>query len=911
MMPTPARWSLRRQLTIFVVVSVLLHLLIIGVSHLPDYLNARRAARPLAAARLVARQQAEERARAAQAARAQATKAAVAATKQEVAAQLASEFKALVGDQLKPDVAADVWQDLMAQLSSQLDRYGETLADEGVSDADARAELAQLQGQMLDDLLIRLRSMSARELAKTFIAKIQTEVAPQVADYYRKQIEQRIGNALRDEGSKIVRADADPAGARLAIKHARDEVIRQDLDRAFREEYARTALPGLSDKLTGAFKQTLEVAGAHDDAVVAEVDKQVRDALGEKLHVKVAAGQAGTDALTQAEHLNELKDDADGEDEQSGRHAHGPHGKLHHGHGAGSHSTTEPSEDPNGTETAIAGVHGSGHGKSDHEQAVAARIEGFAHGLTEDAMVGIGNDTGVDNAAVGLAGGQKPAQPHGDGADADGAAALAARLQQLAINVKGGRTDLANVSGNAGHAGGIGIARLRQAAYERMHGHAFRDRTYMNLTEYNALTAGLADRDPAAARGQAATRESASGAALADALLADTKSASHPARLLVPSATKSPADVAVEQHQPFKPAFKTIAFAAIPFRSKPVTIDGDLSEWNDVPALPLHPATSGGKRDDLKKFPQSVKAVWDNTGFYVAYDVKDADNTITKADPGNFWEGDAVEVWFDALNTKEKRRTESTYQFWAWVAGSARDPAKVGGESISYGVRDEFIPYRSDLIQTASKKTPDGWSIEFHVPVERFSRTGHIDLTPGRILGMNFSICTGTPLYYYWAGTADVETARHPNTWGDVILAGSAGKVECIDKLASELKDGTAAAISLNFLQIGEPLRIRVSDADMNLSDQVKDKLAVTVSTPRGQRHVVVLEETSPTSGVFEGAIRTTLDTGEPKLDVLSLFEGESIAILYTDACGPGGERDIPVKLTLPTAAAIGGIAGR
>lgn len=1057
---------LRKQLAIFVVISILLHLLVVGVSHLPDYLHARREAARIAAVRLAAQQHALEQKKALEAARAAVTKAALAQTKQQVEAQLADQFKALVGNQLKPDVTDELWQDMLGELSGRLDQYSEALSDEKISDADMRDQLAQLQGQMLDDLLERLRKMSAQELANRFVSKIQNDVAPQVADYYRKQIEARIGNALRDEGSKIVRDEAgavaaqrqdigkvlenaessarsaqadliavhgrqqsnlnnagsspdeaksrqladtaraeqkmiDNAGtalesvrravreaasrndalsaearqsiaeatvhgagtpeqhageaskaagagdakatekstaaaaeaagafadalhaargavardnadpgdaARLAIKHARDDVIRDDLDRAFREEYARQALPRLSDKLTGIFKQTLEESGNHNEAVVAQVDKEVRDALGEKLHVKVAAGEAGTHPLTAAEHLNELKDEDSEEEEPVGEHhAHGPYSHHGHHHG-GPHGDEEGSSDEGeGGGSGVAGEHGA---TTDRERAVASRLEGFAHGLTQGAMAGIGADGAADVAAVASAGGNQPHHDgHGEGEEgAGGAAALAARLGHLAGNVRSGRTDLAGATG-VGSSGGVGLVRLRQSAYDSHHGYSLRDHNHINLAEYAALTAGLHDRDPAAVRGQATTRPAAPGEALAIAVPKPDE-VLHPARLLIPSASRTVTDSAAPIAAPFKPAFKTIAFAAIPFRSKPITIDGDLSEWVDVPALPMHPAVQGAKRDDLRKFPQAVRALWDNTGFYAAYDVKDADGVVTKATAGNFWEADAVEIWFDTLNTKDKHRIESTYQFWAWVVGSAKDANQIGGETINYGSHDDFVPCHGDFIQTASKKTTDGWSIEVHIPVERFNRAGRIDLSPGRILGMNFSICTGTPLYYYWAGTADVETSRHPDTWGDVLLAGSAGKVECIDKLASEMKAGESATIA-RYIHVGDLLRLRVSDGDMNLSDKVKDKLAITVSTSRGQRQMVVLEETTESSGVFEGAIRTLLDTGESKPDVLSLFEGESIETTYIDQCRPDGARDVPVKLTVPTAAAIGGIAGK
>ena len=175
---------------------------------------------------------------------------------------------------------------------------------------------------------------------------------------------------------------------------------------------------------------------------------------------------------------------------------------------------------------------------------------------------------------------------------------------------------------------------------------------------------------------------------------------------------------------------------------------------------------------------------------------------------------------------------------------------------------------------------------------------------------MNFSICTGTSLYYYWAGTADVETSRRPDTWGDVLLAGSAGKLECIDRLASELKQGEASK-TLNCVHPGDPMRLRVTDADMNLSDSVKDRVAVQVAAAQGSKQWVVLEESTESSGVFEGSVQTALDTGEPKPGTLSLFEGEAVEITYTDQCRPDGSRDVPVKLKIPTASAVNAIAGK
>ena len=123
----------------------------------------------------------------------------------------------------------------------------------------------------------------------------------------------------------------------------------------------------------------------------------------------------------------------------------------------------------------------------------------------------------------------------------------------------------------------------------------------------------------------------------------------------------------------------------------------------------------------------------------------------------------------------------------------------------------------------------------------------------------------------------------------------------------------------MNAIRIGEPLRMRVTDADMNLSDAARDRVAVTVSTRRGGRRSIVLEETGDATGVFEGALPTTLDTGDAPAGPatgtpsgpLPLLDGDAVEITYTDQCRPDGARDVPVKLTLPTAAAVTRVGGQ
>lgn len=72
-----------------------------------------------------------------------------------------------------------------------------------------------------------------------------------------------------------------------------------------------------------------------------------------------------------------------------------------------------------------------------------------------------------------------------------------------------------------------------------------------------------------------------------------------------------------------------------------------------------------------------------------------------------------------------------------------------------------------------------------------------------------------------------------------------------------------------------------------------------------GDREVVVLEETGDKTGIFEGSIATTLDIGDPIPGVLSLFDSEKFDVLYLDQARGNGSKDVEVRLTLPTAAAV------
>ncbi|MCZ7645778.1 MAG: hypothetical protein M5U26_10920 [Planctomycetota bacterium] len=714
----------------------------------------------------------------------------------------------------------------LAEAGAKAAAFGEKLQAQVKAAAEGEAQSAKQE------------TAEARDAAKAGEAKKAEREAGEAAAAAEK-LAQAAGKAK--EAAKS--AEFDPAAlARAALKEARDGEIKDLLKENFEKEFSEHTLPRLSKKLTDTFKSTLEMAGVEDQELADKVGAEVRKLLNDKVPAGAHAEEAGTGALSEAEHLDAAK----GEDLKN--------------------------------ET---------RGKEVSSKAVAS-----AKSLAESKMDGMAKDGGKDAEFAKLA--------QGEGQESE----LMERVSRLAGNVNAGRMGFLEGSGAAG------IAKLRQRALERSQSlHRVTLSQYQfDAAKHKALTEGIHERDQAEAQGQAWEREGASG----ETSLGETDTEiARTASVLMPPEPDKPVEPDVEAKDPYKPEFKTIRFAAVPFVAEPVKLDGDLAEWKDIPGVPMYKNWDGKQQGQLKVVePQYVKVAWDNTGFYFAYDVKDADGKIRKVHPANFWEGDAVEIWFDALNTKDRRRGSNwAQQFWVWPFGMEGDETKTGGEAVKDDPKKEWhwVAYDQSQIQRAAKPNPEGWTMEVRIPRERIKR---MEFQPGKIIGFNLSICTGTTLYYYWGGTSDVRTSERPDTWGDVLLSGSNGKLDLPAKLSNEEgapKPGTEEK-PLRALVIGDPLRVRVTDLDMNLDDAKRDKVSVTVKTPHGDTEVAILEETGEKTGIFEGGLRTALELGEPVPGTLSLYEGEEVEVIYDDQARADGTRNVRLTRKLTTAAGIVGL---
>ncbi|MCE9533329.1 MAG: hypothetical protein K8T89_19715, partial [Planctomycetes bacterium] len=329
---------------------------------------------------------------------------------------------------------------------------------------------------------------------------------------------------------------------------------------------------------------------------------------------------------------------------------------------------------------------------------------------------------------------------------------------------------------------------------------------------------------------------------------------------------------------------KSRRFAAIPLREPDaITIDGKLDDWKGVPVIELESFQKTKTKIPNHAERERAWAAYTREGLLIAVDVIDTSGKLEKNIPlGNFALNDAVEVLIDSLNTKLPKRGEPHVQhFFAFPFGHTTDEKSGGHESIiPEKGPSKTVAHPPQLFKRAAQKTERGWSMEMLIPNELLHGGG---ITPGRTIGFNLQLDTGTDMYWYFAAEKKLFMNQRPDTWGDLLPLGADATIELLDT------DGNA----INSIVAGRPFRLRIKDPDAKLGSQGPANLAVTLRTASGRRELISLEEMDVGTGIFEASIRTRLTTGDSSLGILELFEGDELAIEYVDRLRAFGERDV------------------
>jgi hypothetical protein len=152
----------------------------------------------------------------------------------------------------------------------------------------------------------------------------------------------------------------------------------------------------------------------------------------------------------------------------------------------------------------------------------------------------------------------------------------------------------------------------------------------------------------------------------------------------------------------------------------PVTLDGDLTEWQNVPSLSLITPDDvvTGSSSSNNDASLIFKALWDSDNIYIAADV--TDDVITSDDPTQGWRDDSVEVYFDGNHDSTGPTQPDDFRPRLFPDGTWEDDLTAG---------------KSATLAAQSK--PGGYILEAIIP---YSSLGNIIPAADKILGFDLQM---------------------------------------------------------------------------------------------------------------------------------------------------------------------------
>ena len=352
------------------------------------------------------------------------------------------------------------------------------------------------------------------------------------------------------------------------------------------------------------------------------------------------------------------------------------------------------------------------------------------------------------------------------------------------------------------------------------------------------------------------------------------------------------AETTIKDRKVPEPDFKSIAFGAAAYAIDPITIDGDLTDWGEL----KHPQQHKYELKGTEIAGPKVYMRWSPKGLYFCYTVKD-DSGINNHGP-NMWQTDGMELFIDVRNWRKDDMLNSptAQQIFFMPFGYQGNQAISFGES-GRGHRGlkSFVAYPDDKGlrgKSAAKIIPGGYQVECFI---KRSGLAQPVLAPGMYLAINHSVNLGNKYETQWSAPKSVHTWNNPDTWGDVLLLGSDARVSFKH---FELHDQGIDAVLP-----GDPVRVEITDPDMNLYDVKHDRIMATVKADGSQTPLLlVLKETKANSGVFAASFSTQAYFMPPKENTLNIRGGKNIILSYTDARAGYGEKNRKVTAHLPVA---------
>jgi len=198
------------------------------------------------------------------------------------------------------------------------------------------------------------------------------------------------------------------------------------------------------------------------------------------------------------------------------------------------------------------------------------------------------------------------------------------------------------------------------------------------------------------------------------------------------------------------------------YRAKPPTINGDLSDWDDVEPLP-----DFSELDGRKPFAD-VWTCWNETGLSIACRVSHKRKAL-HCDPYVFWKSDNLRLCTDMRDARTNRRATRFCQqfFFLPTGGGRRGSEPVAGTNTFKRARQDAPETPIERIKVAAEITKTGYTLEAHIPSQCLSgfdpiehpRIGFYYMLEDSEHGQQY-LTVGDDLYWY----------VDPSTWATAVL---------------------------------------------------------------------------------------------------------------------------------------------
>ncbi len=196
--------------------------------------------------------------------------------------------------------------------------------------------------------------------------------------------------------------------------------------------------------------------------------------------------------------------------------------------------------------------------------------------------------------------------------------------------------------------------------------------------------------------------------------------------------------------------------------AKSLKIDADLKDWPTGSHLPDWMLGSSRSEAEAR-----IWLALAPEGLYGAVEVK---NSLAQVkNPREFWAGDALELFLSTDPNKTKNiREKGDHQFW-FVPLFDENRVYVG----QWMGNDEIPETKFDIpgIQSAARKTSDGYIMEFLLPAAAFQ---HFSPKAGQEFGVNVNLSiigNDSPREVFWPRKKDLSVRTLPLSWGRMTLS--------------------------------------------------------------------------------------------------------------------------------------------